>query len=135
MKKCGKDCPACPFIREGKQLKVNGKQWKINRTFDCQAYNIVYAIVCQKDSCRETYIGETKRMLKARLADHCGYVRSKKLDTPTGSHFNSPGHSLADLRITIVEQSKRNNHPYRKQREEYHIQRFDTFYKGMNRQK
>ena len=70
-------------------------------------------------------------MLKTGLAEHCGYVRSQKLDAHTGSHFNSPGHSIADLRITIVEQNKQNNHPYRKQREEYHIQRFYTYYKEM----
>ena len=63
----------------------------------------------------------------------CG--RNQRLDTATGAHFNSPGHSLSDLRVTVIEQSKKNNHPYRKQREEYHINRFNTYYKGINRQK
>ena len=85
--------------------------------------------------CRESYIGETKRMLKYCLADHYGYVRSQRLDTPIGAHFNSPGHTLGDLAITVIEKSKRNNHPYRRQREEYHINRFNTYYKGMNKQK
>ena len=74
-------------------------------------------------------------MLKYRLADHYVYVRSQRLDTPIVSHFNSPGHTLGDLAITVIEKSKRNNHPYRRQREEYHINRFNTYYKGMNKQK
>ena len=135
MAKCGNGCQACPFIREGKNVKINRKEWKLNNKFDCNSYNVVYAITCKKDYCKESYIGETKRMLKFRLADHYGYVRSHRLDTPTGSHFNSPGHTLGDLSITVIEKSKRNNHPYRRQREEYHINRFDTYFNGMNKQK
>ena len=74
-------------------------------------------------------------MLKSRIADHCGYVRNGRLDKATGAHFNLPGHSLADLTVNILEQSKRNNDQNRKQRKEYHINRFNTFHKGMNRQK
>ena len=44
------------------------------------------------------------------------------------------GHSLADLRIISLEQSKKKNPLYRKQRETYHINRFNTFNKGINRQ-
>ena len=33
-------------------------------------------------------------MQKIRVVDHYGYVRSLKLDTPTGAHFKSPGHTL-----------------------------------------
>ena len=79
------------------------------------------------------YIGETKRMLKFRLADHCGYVRSENSDKATGTHFNLPGHSIADMSVTVIEQSKRNSNLYRKERKEYHINRFNTLQKGINR--
>ena len=46
-------------------------------------------------------------MLKTRLADYCGYVRNKKTDKATGAHFNLPGHTLADLTVTALEQSKK----------------------------
>ena len=134
MFRCGKGCTACPYIREGKSIKVNNKSWKINRKFDCNTFNVIYAITCKKDRCKETYIGETRRLLKFRVEEHCGYVRNQHLDKATGLHFNLPGHTLADLTVTVLEQSKRNNDPYRKQREEYHINRFNTFYKGLNRQ-
>ena len=54
---------------------------------------------------------------------------------PTGLHFNLPGHSLANLTITVLEQAKRNSEEYRKEREKYFIRKFNTFYKGMNRQR
>jgi hypothetical protein len=37
-------------------------------------------------------------------------------------------HSIDDLRITVFEQVKKNNLLYKKEREEYHIRRFDTFH-------
>ena len=89
----------------------------------------------KKDNCQEAYIGETKRMLKYRLGDHCGYVRNKRLDQATGFHFNLPGHSMADLSVTVLEQSKRNKTQYGKQREEYHINRFNIYHRGINKQK
>ena len=66
-------------------------------------------------------------MLKFRLADHCGYVRNQAIDKATGEHFSLPGHSLSDLSITDIKQSKRNNNLYWKEGELYHINRFNTF--------
>ena len=53
-------------------------------------------------------------MLKYRLADHRGYVTNGVTSQATGEHFNLPGHSLADLTVTILEQTKRKNSEYRK---------------------
>ena len=109
MKKCGKGCIACPFIKEGKSIKINNKDWKFSKQYHCNSFNVVYAIINKKDKCKMAYVGETKRMLRFRLADHCGYARTENLDKATGSNFNLPGHSLADINITVIEQSKRNN--------------------------
>ena len=50
----------------------------------------------------------------------------------TGEHFNLPGHTLSDLRITILEKVRSNDDMYRKERERYFIQKFNTYYKGLN---
>ena len=91
--------------------------------------------MCKKEHCKEVYIGETKRMLKYCLADHRGYVTNHVTSTATGTHFNQPGHSLSDLTITVLEHTPRKNTEYRKERESYFIRTFNTFYKGLNRQK
>ena len=121
--KCSKDChcPSCPHISVGRSVGINLKDWKINRRFDC---NVGYAIMCKKKKCQLVYIGETKRMIKFRLANNCGYVCNQA----TGEQ---PGHNLADLTVTVLEQSKRNDLQYQKQREKYHINRFNTFNKGI----
>ena len=92
-------------------------------------------IECYIDKCRQRYIGETKRPIKYQIADHRGYIVKKQLDKATGAHFNLPGHSLANMKFTILEHVKTNNDNNRKERERYSINKFDTFYRGLNRQK
>ena len=134
MSKCNKqDCTACSYICEAKEVKINGVKWKINKQLNCSNYNVVYGIICKKDKCKAAYIGETKRQLKFRLSDHHGYIVNKHRNTATGRHFNLPGHSLADLSVIIIEQVKKKDTLYRKEREQYHIRRFNTLYQGMNR--
>ena len=48
-------------------------------------------------------------MLKFGLADHRGYVSNGDISKSTGAHFNLPGHSLADLRVTVIEQTRGKN--------------------------
>ena len=128
MTKCnGQYCTACPFIKEGKEVKINGESWRINRQLNCKSYNVVYAIICKKDNCKEAYIGETKHMLKTCLAQHCGYIQNKDDSKATGHHFNLPGHSLADLTVTIIEQVKNQTH-YIEKKEKSTISEGPTLY-------
>ena len=121
-------------MKEGKSVKIdNSTTWKINKNVNCLTTNIVYLIECTK--CKERYIGESERALKSRLADHRGYVKNYHFDTATGAHFSKSGHDLSHLSITILEQIKNKNETYRKEREKYFINKFNTFYKGMNKQK
>ena len=51
-----------------------------------------------------------------------------------GAHYNLPGHNLADLKVTILEQTKSSDEDYRMEREKYFIRKFDAFNKGLNRE-
>ena len=61
-----------------------------------------------KDNCNQGYIGETKRTLRPRLAEHRGYVTKKHIDKATGEHFNLPGHTVANMKISVIEQVRYN---------------------------
>ena len=74
-------------------------------------------------------------MLQSRIAVHRGYVTQHMTDKSTGHHLNTPGHSLSDMKVTVIEQSKRRGTEYRKEREHYFIRKLYTFYNGLNRQK
>ena len=136
MKKCHKVyCRICPFISETKKIKIDTKsEWHINKPLDCNARNVVYLIQCTKENCTEPrYIGETKRHLRHRLAEHLGYIANNMANMATGAHFTQPGHSANNLKITVIEKVKKESDQYRKEREEYFIRKFNTFHSGMNK--
>ena len=135
MSKCKKNCVNCPYVKEGKEVKINTtEKWTINNKVNCETFNCIYLIECQKDNCKAKYIGQTKRQFKDRIADHRGYIHNQVETTATGAHFNLPGHCLANMKATILEQVKYNDEQYRKIREEYLINKFNTYHKGLNRE-
>ena len=91
-------------------------------------------IQCQKDKCKEKYIGQTGRLFKFRIAEHRRYIKNQVTSEATGAHFNLPGHSLADMKFTVIEQVKYNSEAYRREQEIYHINKFNTFYQGLIRE-
>ena len=91
-------------------------------------------IECQKDGCKKRYIGHTKRKLKKRLAEHRGYVINRKGGRVTGYHFNSRGHSVSDLAITVLEIVESNKIGLLEERERFFIQKFNTILEGLNEQ-
>ena len=99
---------------------------------NCETRNVIYLVECQKDNCRQKYIGETERNFIERVYEHVGYARNQILSQTTGYHFNLPGHSVQDMKFSIIEKVKINDTTYRKERERYHINKFNAHYEGMN---
>ena len=120
MAKCGKTCPACPYVKTGSEIRIDQLNTrKITRKFTCDTFNCLYLIEC--DKCGKKYIGETGRLMKHRFSEHRGYVNNQVQSVSTGEHFNLPGHNLANMTMTILEQVKKNEIMYRKEREKYFI--------------
>ena len=61
-------------------------------------------------------------------------LRPQVIIATTGDHFNLPGHSLANMKVRILEKAKNNGDMYRKERERYFINKFNTYYEGINRE-
>ena len=130
-RKCGK-CKACSYMKERKFIKTKGKPWKITKNVNCESTNVIYILECQKEQCKQKYIGETERKFIKRVYEHIGYARNKVISQTTGYHFNLPGHSTEDMKFSIIEKVKKNDSTYRKEREKYHINKFNAHYDGMN---
>ena len=60
-------------------------------------------------------------------------IKGHKLEKATGAHFNLPGHSMADMKITIIEKVMSDDPQMRKLRESHVIKQFGTRYKEMNK--
>ena len=55
------------------------------------------------------------------------------MNQTTGDHFNKPGHSISNIKITILERVKSTGPIFRKERKKYHIRKLNTFYNEMNK--
>ena len=114
---------------------TNTQTWNMNRKVTCESFNIIYMLECKK--CPQRYIGTSVRQLKHCLADHrgpSGLTCNKVASQATGAQFNLLGHSLADLSVSILEQTRNSDEEYRYEREKYFIRKFDTFNNGINKE-
>jgi hypothetical protein len=71
--------------------------------------------------------------LVARFREHLGYVRNKKLNEPTGNHFNLRGHDISMMKITVLEKVWTNSWALRRIRESMYINKFKSKYHGFNK--
>ena len=134
MHRCGTaSCRACQFVEPGAVAKASASSEivDINTKVTCRDSNIIYLITCLH--CREQYIGETEKSLKIRFGQHQEYVNKRDVSKATGHHFNERGHSVLDMRVTILEKLFNKDVNYRKERESMWIRKFNTKYKGINR--
>ena len=84
-----------------------------------------------RDKFKQWYIGESKRAINHWLADHRGSIVNNHVDKATEAHFNSPGHTLANMTCTILVNYNDTN--YRRNQEIYFINKFNTKNFGMNK--
>ena len=135
MTKSKKSCLICPYVLQGKDIKHENFKWNIKTSVNCATYNACYMLMCTKERCTgkdHIYIGETKRKLKDRIFEHLGYINTSNTTQPAGHHFNLPGHSKADMKVTILERQFKHDPEYRKERESFLIRKFNTFRRGLN---
>ena len=142
MKKCDQgSTTCCPFtLPSTNQVtgQVTGYCHTIKESVNCETSNCIYYWRCKKTNCKDfprcEYIGITKRPFRIRLREHKQYVRSENLDKPSGFHFNQPGHNLSHLSGLILEHVKSSDPFVLRAREFYHIQQFDTYNNGLNKE-
>ena len=75
--------------------------------------------------CEEQYIGQTSKSLSERLRQHLGYV-DKNVEA-TGRHFNLPGHSKWDLKVTVLEKIHSKEVWMREEIESEHIRKANSY--------
>ena len=117
--RCKKNCRLCPYtgLRPG-EVKKSITISSTGVVVPCQSKNIIYIGECARGfggggSCPERYhhggvqyCGETGKTAEARFAGHKSSIiqpchAGTKL--PVGEHFQSAGHSVADLIFSPVE--------------------------------
>ena len=134
LKPCGAGrCLTCSHIQTGTNFRsMTTKQTSIVRaTATCKSRNVIYLIECRK--CRKQYAGETQNPLHIRLNGHRNNITYRQTEKPVTGHFNSPGHSLDDLRIAFLEVMRSFDESLRRRLEGYWIKQLRSLHpEGMN---
>lgn len=76
--------------------------------------DVVYQIACKGseeggEACDMFYIGQTKRTLKTRVAEHEADVKKGKLTTGLAQHMNEKKHTADFTNVKILDFEKRKN--------------------------
>ena len=109
-----------------------GQVFKMKFAASCKSSNIVYLISCRR--CGHQYVGETGQQLHCRINSHRYDIRQRRTEeSPVAKHFNSAGHTLADLTVVAIDQLHSHDACLRKIRESRWIRTLGTSHPfGMN---
>ena len=83
------------------RITTTKQAFNVRDTTTCKIRSVIYLIKCRK--CHKQYVGETQNSLHICLISHCDDIKHRQTEKPVTGHFNSPGHSLDDLRIAVFE--------------------------------
>lgn len=105
---CGKkNCVCCGFM-SGKDTIFESNNIRAHRGAEgtnCDTSNVIYIIECNKCKRQNQYVGQTRRPLRERLSGHrAAYLQHKNM--PIYRHFWKPGHSLQNMKVTVLEKVK-----------------------------
>ena len=110
---------------------LNNKAIKINANVDCNSKNINYCIFCNKQGCKQIYVVQSQRELKARFSEHKTSVQTQA-NKVVGQQFNGPGQSLNNMEVAVIENVFEN---IIDKRESMWIENLEADFKGLNQQK
>ena len=135
-------CPICPYTLPPTSEIVglaSGYRHTITDFVTCQDSNIIYYWKCIRPNCPSfpkcEYVGRSTLRFQDRYSQHRDYVKRQIVTEVSGSHFTMSGHSVADMRGCVLEKVKSVDPYVLKTREHLYIQRFNTYYAGLNRER
>ena len=97
-------CDYCPRLNKTGKIKSTstGKTYTSKINITCKSSNLIYVLTCKR--CGLQYVGQTYRRVIDRVGEHFTKIRTAKLDTDMGLHYNSNNHQkLDDVEITVVD--------------------------------
>ncbi|XP_074924975.1 uncharacterized protein LOC142047212 [Chelonoidis abingdonii] len=126
-------CQLCPHIYTSDTITGSNQiSHTITGSFTCTSTNVTYAIICQQ--CPSAmYISQTGQSLWKRINEHKSDIRNGNIQKPIGEHFNLPEHTIADLKVTILQQKNFRTRLQRETAELQFICKFDTNSSGLNK--
>ena len=135
-KKGWRKCDTCLTCKHSKNRfwfknRATGEQVLIPQDTSCKDKRVIYMIECRK--CGVQYIGKTVQSLSVRGRQHIQAVESLCLtqNNKLYTHFTTRGHNHSDMLFFVIERVQGDDFVLAS-RERFHMDRFQTIYKGLN---
>ena len=130
---CGsKRCQVCDHMITERTVHVQPKGIQFSPgPYSCNSSNVIYLLLCKKCPLI-SYIGETSSKFRFRFNNHKASIRNKSTGLPVAEHFNTPNHSVQDLKFSILMGGFTNTEA-RKKQELRLIFKCDSHVHGLNR--
>lgn len=123
-------CKTCKVLSTSSRINGPRSSWEVKGSFTCTTTDCIYAIRCKL--CEELYVGETKRRLADRIAEHLRSITLNTPGLPVATHFNLPHHNTAHFEACVL-LSGFHSSDGRKEQEERLIHRLGCLHpNGMN---
>ena len=118
---------------------ASGYRHTITDFVTCQDTNVIYYWKCVRPNCSSypkcEYVGRSTLSFQTRYSQHRDYVKRDIKTEVSGHHFTANGHSVSDMRGCVIERVKSRDPCVLKMREHLYIQKFNTYYAGLNRER
>ena len=100
---CNKQrCQICKHINTGERVTIPHVKFQLNPpNLNCDSTNLVYIFHCNL-CIHGLYVGETGTSFRLRFNNHKKSIRDNAIGFPVAEHFNLPGHSLDNLKVTLI---------------------------------
>ena len=93
-----------------------GQKHRLKSNTSRKTMNVIYLIQCKK--CGHQYVGKTGQPIHCRMNSHRLDINRKKIKKkPATGHFNTQGHSVEDMVVTVIDRLWKDDHVPRKNRE------------------
>ena len=103
---------------------TTGEEFDIRNTITCDTPRVIYVLFC--NACKQSqYVGQTSGPLRQRFYLHRSDINRERGSLVT-KHFNSPGHSLQDMRVIGIERVYGHDLEDRLRREGYWMKKLRT---------
>ena len=104
--------------------------FQIHHSFTCSSMRVIYLITCTR--CHKQYVGKTINTLRERVSQHRSSIKVNQARY-ISKHFNLEHHSLANLKVQIIDTVSSSNLSDLHQLEVYWIHKLKTLQpKGLN---
>ena len=122
---CRLHCTTCQHFYPSNYIhsSTTNETFYIRHPFSCDSKNIIYLITCT--NCKKQYVGKSAKTLRERICQHHSSIKKDQCRY-ISKHFNLSGHSVARLKVQVIDSTDTGNSEHLHKLELYWINKLKS---------